>query len=58
VLVAAFAFIGINACSAGDSIGGGTPPGNYTIQVSATYTAPTPHLQHTATVALKVKSLF
>jgi hypothetical protein len=58
VLVAALAFIGINACSSGDPIGGGTPPGNYTIQVSATYTAPTPHLQHSATVALKVKSLF
>ncbi|UWZ86828.1 Ig-like domain repeat protein [Occallatibacter riparius] len=58
VLVAAFTFFAINACSSGDPIGGGTPPGSYNIQVSGAYTAPTPQLQHAATVALKVKSLF
>jgi hypothetical protein len=58
VLVAALAFIGISACGSGDPISGGTPPGSYSVQVNAAYTAPTPQLQHSATVALKVKSLF
>lgn len=58
VLIAAFVLAGISACSSGDPIAGGTPPGNYNIQVNATYTVPSPQLQHSATVALKVKSLF
>jgi hypothetical protein len=58
VIVAACAFVGISACGSSGSISGGTPTGNYKIQVSATYTVPAPQLQHSATVALKVKSLF
>jgi len=58
VLLAAFAFVGISACGANDSISGGTPPGTYSIQVTGAYTAPDPQLQHSAQVTLKVKSLF
>jgi hypothetical protein len=58
-LLAFCAAIGMNGCGGASlrSASGGTPPGNYNIQISATYSGATPALRHSANLILSVKPM-
>jgi hypothetical protein len=52
------AFLGFSGCGSPPQIAGGTPPGVYTITVTAQTSASGPLLQHSTNLTLTVKSLF
>jgi hypothetical protein len=56
--IALLGFLGFFGCGGDPTLGGGTPPGTYTIIVTVKTSASGPQLQHSADLSLTVKSLF